>query len=94
MKLGRWEEGPRDEIPIMAAVQNPTGEDLQKIEEGRRTEASIKLYSDFQFRTASVKDQRQPDLVLWGGDEYQIDHVENWTGDGCYYKAIATKRGQ
>lgn len=83
-------------ITIRALVQTATDEELQKVEEGRRTKGGIKIYTDLELRprTASVELQVQPDEVLWDGRKWQVEKVDNWSEHGFHYKAIAIKMGQ
>jgi hypothetical protein len=91
---GRYQPQPIDEITITASVQPATPKDLEDVEEGRRTRENIKLYTQTELKTASVSDARQPDVIEFDDEEYEVHSVTNWGDVGGYYKAMASKVGQ
>lgn len=91
---GRWSDhGTTQELGFCAAVQRAKAEDLEDLDEGRRSSKAVKLFTSFELRTASVDGQSQPDILEISGERYQVQSVEYWP-DGGYYKAVATKVGQ
>lgn len=91
---GRWKAQDPETKTIKASVHPASDEDLVKVDEGRRTRGGIKIYTDVLLQTASVGDQHQPDIIEWQGNQFQVETIDNWSGYGFYYKALATKMGQ
>jgi hypothetical protein len=85
---GRWMERPAEEIEIRAVVQPARPHELVRVDEGRRTKGAIKIYSVEPLHTASEKEQKQPDRILWHGMTYEVEFTEDWS-EGGYYKAVA-----
>ena len=91
---GRWEDQDYKEFTIKAVVQPARGQELVRVEEGRRTRGAIKVYSPVKLQTASVETETQPDRIMWSGDTYEVEYVDNWSEVGGYYKVVALKVGQ
>lgn len=87
---GRWESGSEETIPIKANVQPADGADLERLSEGRRVHETIKIYSTFELRMIDKEKQIQPDVVVWKGKRFLIEHVDNWSSEG-YFKSIGVK---
>jgi len=93
-KGGRENAQKPEKITIRAVIQTATDEDLQKVDEGRRTKGGIRVFTASELRTASVEGQHQPDVVLWEGRKWQVEKVDNWADYGFHFKSIAIKMGQ
>jgi hypothetical protein len=91
---GRLQEYDLEPITIKAVVQPVEPEEIEHIEEGRRTKGAIKIFTVDELKVSSVENQTQPDVVLWNGNEYQVEEVKNWCEAGGYYQSIAIKIGQ
>ncbi len=91
---GRWSDRSYEAIEIEAAIQPARGHELVRVPEGRRTKGAVVVYTMFKLQTASVETQTQPDRILWHGDTYEIEFVEDWVKDGGFYRAIALEVGQ
>jgi hypothetical protein len=91
---GREKAQEPEEVTIRGVVQTATDEDLVKVDEGRRTRGGIRIFTPTLLRTASVKEQIQPDVVLWEGLKWQVERIDNWSEYGFHYKAVATRMGQ
>ena len=87
---GRWEPGESESLFIKANVQPADGKDLEKLSEGRREHETIKIYSAFELRTVDKERQIQPDVVIWKGRRFQIEHVDDWSSEG-YVKSVGVK---
>jgi hypothetical protein len=79
---------------IKANVQPATQKDLVQVSEGTKVKGGIKIFSTTRLYTASVDERRQPDVIVWRGDEYKIVTVDEWVGVGNYYMALAVRVGQ
>ncbi|MDD5034852.1 MAG: hypothetical protein PHE55_08855 [Methylococcaceae bacterium] len=91
--LGRYTEGAETSATIVAHVQPISGRDLIQVEEGRRANAIITIYSKTELKTGDDTGV-QPDTVTFGGEDYEVFKVEPWGDTGAYYKALAQKKGQ
>lgn len=87
---GKWQSGSESNITIKASVQAASGEDLQSLEEGRRSMQSLTIYTDEKLETV---DSQNPDKVTLFGEEYEIITVEPYQSDIIsHYKCIAQRR--
>lgn len=89
---GRAQAGPPpQQFQITAGVQQASGRDLLRLPEGRRSIATLVLYTTTELRTASEAPERggatQADLVEIDGVLWEIQHVELWR-DAVYFRVI------
>lgn len=92
---GRYVDDPTPTVfDIDAAVQPVGPDELQDLEEGRRTGAAIDIFATVLLRTADAPGGFQPDLVDYRGESYQVDDVDDWEEQGGYFRARALKVGQ
>ena len=91
---GRYIELEPETTTIQAAVQPAKQEELVRAEEGRRVRGGVKIYTETELFTASVEDQRQADVIVWDGIEWEVEEVNDWEGPGDYYKVLAVRKGQ
>ena len=87
---GRYQPQSYLPLTIAAVVQPLDGRELQAIEEGFRTRATIKLHTRVALNTVDPGAQTQPDRVVYNNKEYQVFRVEEW-GIGGYYKCFASE---
>ena len=71
---GTFTDGPATAIDFYASVQQPTPDDLELLEEGKRSMRSIVLFTDFPLRLVSKT--ANADRVFWDGDWYEVDKVK------------------
>lgn len=84
---------PDPEVLTMSAcVQPPRESSLRQAPEGRRIDGEIMIYSVEPLYSASVAEQRQPDVVEWNGAEYEVTENSDRTTDGGYYRARAVRK--
>ena len=88
---GRWISQAEKKFKIKASVQTAIDKDLEDVDEGRRVNGGIKIYTDTRLQTACVKDQRQPDIVDHKGEDFLVEKVSDWEDDGGYFKVIASR---
>lgn len=79
--LGELSPGPVTQTQIVASVQPARGHDLQRLPEGRRSRLAVVVISKGEIQLEDTFD--------WGGDTFEVDHVQPW--GGAFYDAIATK---
>lgn len=90
---GRWTEGEKEVLTIIAVVQPLKSHEMVRVPEGRRTTGALKVYTMSRLQTADVKKQVQPDRFCWHGDEFEILAVDDMSYGG-YYRGIAVEVGQ
>lgn len=76
---------------IEAVVQPVTGRELQSLPEGMRTEQVVSIHTTSSLRTANEAGGLLPDHIDWQGATYQVRRVEDWSDQGGYYLAHATR---
>lgn len=75
---------------ITAIVQPATGKDLQVLEEGKRTEETIKVISTTDLR-AAVVGQHPADRVEYAGATYEVAKLKDWNANARFYSVLATR---
>jgi hypothetical protein len=91
---GRLQGQEPERITIRGVPQTATDEEMMKVDEGRRARGGIRIYTDVELRTVSVDGATQPDIVLWKGERWQVEQIDNWSDIGFHWKAIAVREGQ
>ena len=106
MSAGGYDANGRAVAPTETSLtiemwnQPVSGDDLQRLPEGLRTQEVIKLYALAELRAGDRSTGRQPDELLIDGLRWQVEQVWNWsednwaTLDGRYWKALAIRKGQ
>lgn len=93
---GRWQESAVATLSFEASVQPLSARELRSLPEGRKAEASFRLYTDYALRTVDEKGGKNPDRVKLkdrSGNErlYEVISVEDW-GNGIvsHYKVVVS----
>jgi hypothetical protein len=84
---GRYQIQDYSPMLIQAVIQPLEGRELQTVEEGFRTRATIKAYTRTKLNTLDVAAQTQPDHIIYNTRNYQVFRLEEW-GLGGYYKCF------
>ena len=91
---GRYTPGSTSDITgVEASVQPITGNELQRLPEGLRTQRPVKLYTTTEIRASSVATGVPSDLIVWDGETWEVQFVEKHIWGG-YYKAVIIRKGQ
>jgi hypothetical protein len=71
---GSWVPGPSESHPFRGTVKNSPGKVLELLPEGKRSADSISVFApiDLHFTPADSEQQRDGDLIIWEGREYEI----------------------
>lgn len=77
---GKWVQGSSTIVPIKAAIQPITGENLQRIAEGRNIKYAISIYTNDTLKGADISSKTQPDIIEWDSKLFEVDKVGNWNG--------------
>ncbi len=76
---GRWVEGTRTPIQIMASIQPAQGDELQILELGDRVRGAVKVYTQEALRSVDEVGQADADQIEYAGDLYQVQIVARFT---------------
>lgn len=79
----------------IASVQPASGRDLLRLPELRRSNETRVLYMTTPLRTGDAGEDREADLVLIEGEQWEVQHVETWVqspdGSGTAYRCIVQR---
>lgn len=90
---GRYVPGVSTTSELRAAVSPASPRDLQALPEGLRTEQLMQFFASVALRTAEAAGS-PADRVTFGGYTYEIQHVEDWSVQAGYWRAVGVKVGQ
>jgi hypothetical protein len=101
--LGRAVPGVPTTFPIVASVQDPTGRDLLRLPEERRSKATRVVFTTSQLVTGAQKGEpaaaggaNEADLVQIDGVLWEVQHVETWhdpRGGPDAFRAVVQAHG-
>lgn len=75
---GVYIEGTTSPLSISASVQPIKGRELESLPEGRRDKQALRLYTNFELRTAEEDDGPNADQITIDGKLFEVIAVENW----------------
>ena len=78
---------------IMAVLQRPSPDALQRLPEGLRARARWLMHSTDEVRGGSEVDGTKPDLVIHDGVTYTVAELTGQTEHGSYYRVILLTGG-
>lgn len=84
---GKAVAGTTSTLTITAAIYPAKARDLLRLEEGRRSEAAIVIFTATELRTAVAPNGGNADRIAYGPDAYEVQAVDPWPGG--FWKAIA-----
>ena len=76
---GNYSEPASEEISFTAGVQQPTPEDLELLEEGKRKQKSIVIFTEYnlQIESETEAEEKIPaDRIEWENDWYEVTAVK------------------
>ncbi len=82
--------GSSSTVSIVASVQPPTGADLLRLPEGRRSEDARVLFTATQLYTGGQGATYTADRLVIDGNLFEVSHVEPWPADSTFWRAIVT----
>ncbi len=91
--LGRTQPPTTATVSAKASVQPTIGRDLQRLPEGKGTQDLISVWTLAELLLGDVGAGILPDLILYQGSTYEVEHVEPWVNHlgVTYYFGIARK---
>lgn len=75
---GQAVRGPVSEVSVRASVQPVDSFRLQRVPEGLRAERWLVFISSDPLYMASVQLGREPDIILFEGERWQVQQVDAW----------------
>jgi len=88
---GQVSPGATSSIEFTASVQPLTGKEKLALPEGVRENATYRLYTDYELKTADESGNKKADRVTIFSKTYEIIIVEIWQNKVIpHYKAIAS----
>lgn len=92
---GRWVEESTIPFEIKASKQPVSVNDLQSLEEGRRSSATYKFYTDTELFTADVTTGRNADKIEINSVMHEVIKVDPFlSGIISHYRVIVAKVAQ
>jgi hypothetical protein len=91
---GRFIDGAVTQIRFAGGVQQPTPDDLELLEEGKRCSKNIVIFTTFQLRlvTTGLNDEINADRVQWENEWYEVNAIKPFkTMFLGNFKAVCTK---
>lgn len=91
--LGRTQPPVTSTVSAKASVQPTSGRDLQRLPEGKNTQDLVSIWTLEELKLGDVGLGILPDLVLYNGSTYEVEHVEPWTNHlgVTYFFGVARK---
>jgi hypothetical protein len=89
---GRQVAGGVVELQIRMVIAPLSGDELQRLPEGTRQEDKITIVSTQALRTDSVSGVA--DKIEYGGYDFEVDQVADWSALGGFWKCQATRAGK
>ena len=90
---GRFIEGKKETIEIMASVQPMMPSEIKMLPEGRRNFEGIKIYSDVKLKVSDELNNKNASILEYDGKKYEVQRVFNWAigTDIPHYEILAVK---
>jgi hypothetical protein len=89
---GVYVPGAEQTISIVAGIMPATPDEIKILTAGMETTAAITIYSTDELKTGSKTAKTNPDIVLWNGQEWQVQGVEAYrqtASSPSLYRSIA-----
>lgn len=67
---------------IVASVQPVTGRELERLEAGRRSAVTLKIYTEADVRTADARAGTLADRIVIDGQTYEVEQTETYGAEG------------
>jgi hypothetical protein len=86
---GIFTNGEASDITISAGVQQPTPDDIDLLEEGKRARKSIVVFTQTELKLPT--ETTNADVVVWDGEYYEVNVLKPFRTLFDGYKAVCTK---
>lgn len=91
---GRYSPGDETTLTVTAVVHPVSGRERVVLPEGIRNRETVAVYTTEALRTDDAPDGAGADILVYGGREFTVVTVEDWSALGGFWKALAVKRDQ
>lgn len=90
---GVYVQGEPVTIPnVRASIQPASSDDLQTLDENRRTQATFRLYTETKLREA-LEGVHNPDIVTIDSEDYEVVKVFPWKNNILpHYKVLVQRK--
>lgn len=88
---GRWIDPPAATAALTASVQPASGNSLELLPQGSRTQGAIEIWGTSEIRPLERAEGEPATIVRWKGATYRADVVEDWYEHGRYWFAVCTR---
>ena len=79
---GKWVEGEKVPVPFGGTAQPASGKAMEILPDGKRNRETITVCTadDLHFTAAEPTLERSGDLIVWEGQEYEVQNAKAWKG--------------
>lgn len=70
-------------VPLLGGPQ------LLRLPEGKRSIDAIEVFTATALQVEAP--DQEPDVISYQGRSWQVDVVDDWSGAGAFYRALATR---
>lgn len=92
---GRAEAGVETTVSIIASVSPATGDDIERLPEGRRAKEARTLFTTTLLYVGGQGADYEADTVTIDSTDWEVSHVEKWLDSlsgGIGYKCVVTDK--
>jgi len=89
---GYWITPAPTETTIQVVAQSLTADERLALPEAVRTKETFKFHTTTELKTSDEVLQTNADIIVFGGDEWEISSVHNRKNLGNYFRAIGIKQ--
>lgn len=76
---GTFQKGEVSSETVLASLQPMSGNEIQRLPEGRRNKKSLKVFSAFPLNIANAKTGLAGDILVINNERYEVWQVMDWT---------------
>jgi len=93
---GRFVPGAATDTTLQASVQPMSGRDIERLPEGLRSRASLKLFAETELRLAEASGVYPCDRIVYDGEVYEVGAAQKWgaTSPIPHYEAVLLRIGE
>lgn len=79
---------------MIASIQRLSAQETVALPDGQRTREWIRIYTETRLERTIEEEKTKGDVVQYGGAEYEVVKVEDWTMSPIsHYKILAVRIG-
>lgn len=85
---------PSPTFDIIASVQPLSGEELENLREGERSQDFREVYTSTELRPTKPEDGTLGDHVVLDGVEYEVQKCQDWKGVAGFFHVVVARVGR